>query len=89
MITRKSQKTPNNINATCSSSHSSQTKLSIGTVSSTRIKMENTRQTKKLQMVNTLSEKGDISKQRNVQCLKAEAITQMLQEEDQNDESYR
>merc|ERR1712020_353696 len=50
--------------------------------------MENKGQTKTLQLVNTISEKGDILKQRNLQGLKAEAIEQMLQEEDENDESY-
>ena len=48
--------------------------------------MESNGQTKKLQLVNTFSEKRDISKERNLQGLKAEAITQMLQEEDENDD---
>ena len=87
--TSKSPKTPNNPHETCSSSHSSQKKLSIGTVSSVEVRMENKEPTKKLQMLNTLSEKGDIPKQRKVQSLKTEAIAQMLQEEDENDEYYR
>ena len=89
MITRKSQKTPENTHEASSSSHRSQTKLSIGTVSRTGDRIKNKGQTKKLQLVNTISEKGDILKQRNLQGLKAEAIEQMLQEEDENDESYR